>query len=446
MKNTIRLKRNVSSITLGAALLLSFDIGAVEVNKKNNLFNDFIHDSHADLSLRNVFKNLSTEDYGQRSNQTAWGQGVTLDYQSGYLNNMLGVDASYYGVIKLAASDDFWGRSVLYNDHGHAKGFNKLGQLYMKARLGDEETYFHLYSGWQQIKKWGALNNSTRAIPSTYLGWRAEAGSGPLRLRGAYVTRYSDRDSPEKIHFVTADKKQINQIFTGELSYAQREYAARYFFGESHNYLQRHGLEIDWRPADLAEYRFGLSSQLYMNHGLQGWRSMSTGKRTFDDNAYHAALAVNWQAGRWKNKAGVSYTHARLSQGLGRFEWHLAKHSRGTFNSMADSWGNDYVGHREKMLAWTFGYAATPEIELGMVTNYGWGMKYQNRSIQRGETLVYSRWTPSAVKDLSIQLSGGPSWNYQSQNNQPKLTAEGKPMRAQNHSIELQVDYKFSLF
>ena len=439
-------KKSNLLMMLPLAALAAFNVDAAENKKLGGVFAGFVDDSHADLSFRHVFKNLSTEDYGSRSNQTAWGQGITLDYQSGYINDMLGMDASYYGVVKLAASDDFWGRSVLYNDDGRAKGFNKLGQLYMKARLGDDDTYLRLYGGWQQIKKWGALNNSTRAIPSTYLGWRGETGSGPLRLRGAYVTRYSDRDSPDKVHFRTADKKQISQIATGELSYTQREYAARYFFGESHNYLQRHGLEIDWRPAMLADYRAVLGTQLYMNHGLQDWTSMSPSKKTFDRDAYHAALSVNWQAGRWKNKAGLSYTRAQLSQGLGRFEWHLAKLSRGTFNSMADSWGNDYVGNNEKMVAWTFGYAVTPEVEMGMVTNYGWGMKYQGRGIQRGETLMYSRWTPSAVKDLSLQLSGGPSWNYQSQNNRPKLTADGKPMRAQNHSIELQVDYKFNLF
>lgn len=420
----------------------------VSTNQAEHPFYNLIHDSHADLSLRNVFKNLSTQDYGERSNQTAWGQGITLDYQSGYFADMLGVDASYYGVIKLAASDDFWGRSVLYNDNGRAKGFNKIGQLYAKGRVGDDDTYLHLYSGWQQIKKWGALNNSTRAIPSTYLGWRGEAASGPLRVRGAYVTRYSDRDSPDKIHFMTADKKQISSIATGELSYNRKGYNAQYFFGESHNYLQRHGLELGWQPGALAEHRVKLASQFYFNHGLSDWTSMSSSRKTFDDDAYHVGVNAEWRAERWKHKVGASYTRAALADGLGRFEWHLAKHSRGTFNSMADSWGNDYVGDKERMLAWTFGYGVTPEIEVGMVTNYGWGMKYQGRKIERGETLMYSRWTPSqpALKNLSFQLSGGPSWNYQSQNNRPKLTPDGKPMRAQNHSVEFQVDYKFNLF
>lgn len=425
---------------------LPFSVGAVEIT--HSPFSSFVNDSHADLSLRNVFKNLSTEDYGSRSNQTAWGQGVTLDYRSGYFADMLGVDASYYGVVKLAASDDFWGRNVLYNDNGTAKGFNKVGQLYLKVRLEEGDSYLRMYSGWQQIYKWGALTNSTRAIPSTYQGWRGEAGTGPYRVRAAWVTRYSDRDSPDKIHFRTADKKTISSIGTGEVSYQNNGHSALWFFGESHHYMQQHGLELGWEPAALADHQLKLGHQLYMKHGLEDWTRMSDRSKAFDKNAYHAAVDARWLADRWKHKVGLSYTRARLSNGLGRFDWHIAKHSRTTFNSMADSWGNDYIGDNEKMVAWTFGYAVMPEIELGMVTNFGWGMKYRDRKINRGETLVYSRWSPSTpeLKNLTVQLSGGPSWNYQSEHNRPKLTPDGKPMRAQNHSIELQVDYKFNLF
>lgn len=436
-------------VLVATTILMSSQVYAeVEIkNKNNNIFSDFIYDSHMDFSLRNVFKHLSTEDYAHRSIQNAWGQGFTFDFRSGYLADMLGVDASYYNVVKLAASDEFYGRSVLYNNHGKARGFNKFGQIYGKFRLGDDDTYFRVYSGWKEMRKWGALNISNRAIPSTYLGWSAEAGTGPLRVRGAYVTRYSDRDSPKKIHFLSADKKrEISSISTAEVSYQNQDYSALYFFGESHNYLQRHGVELGWQPMTLSNHRFKVSTQFYMNHALEDWTSMAASAKTFDENAYHYAINTEWREGGWKHKVGASYTQASLASGLGRFEWHHAKHSRGTFNSMADSWGNDYVGNKEKMLAWTFGYAITPEFELGAVTNYGWGMKYKGNKITRGETIAYSRWTPSAIKNLSIQLSGGPSWNFQSQGNRPKLSDDGKTLRAQNNSIELQVDYKTNLF
>ncbi|GKX64216.1 putative outer membrane porin protein [Pragia fontium] len=441
---------------LSVALLTSalLPLSAYAESQKNDttpeFLADFVNNSQLDFSLRNVFKNLNTSDYGERSVQTAWGQGFTLDYRSGYLADMIGVDASYYSVLKLANSDEFYGRSVLYNDNGEAKGFNKMGQIYGKFRLGDDDTYFHLYSGWKELRKWGALNISTRAIPSSYLGWSAEAGTGPLRLRGAYVTRYTDRDSPEKVHFRSADRKrQISNISTADVKYQLQDYSALYFWGESHDYMRRQGLELEWKPSTMAGNKLRVTSLFYLNQGLDNWTEMSTSHKTFNKNAYHYALMAQWQADRWKHKVGASYTVAKLDDGLGRFEWHLAKNSRGTFNSMADSWGNDYVGHKEKMIAWTPGYAVTPEIEVGAVTNYGWGMKYKGVSIDRGETLLYTRWAPvdGKLKNLSVQLSGGPSWNFQSKRNKPILNeSQDKALLAQNHSIELQIDYKFKIF
>lgn len=131
------------------------------------------------------------------------------------------------------------------------------------------------------------------------------------------MTRYSDRDSPDKIHFRTADKKEISSIATGELSYSDHGYSALYFLGESHNYMQRHGVELGWQPASWAENRLKFASQVYYNHGLQDWTRMSTRHKTFDDDAYHYAMYAEWRAERWKHKVGASYTRASLDNGNG---------------------------------------------------------------------------------------------------------------------------------
>lgn len=437
---------------LSAVLLTTAPLSLYAAGDTPPVFPDavsrFITDSHADISLRNQFKNLNSSDYGNRSVQTAWGQGISLDYRSGYLADILGVDASYYHVFKLAASDDFWGRSILRNENGKAKGFHKLGQLFAKVKFEDEDRYFKLYSGWQVINKWGALTNSSRAVPSTYNGWRMDTAMGPLTLRGAWVTRYSDRGSPDQIHFETADrKKQISHLSTGEVLYQQPQYSALYFFGESPKYLQRHGVELGWQPASLADNKVKTVAMLYFNHALSDWKAMNADYRAFNGNAWHPAFYVEWQQNNWKHKAGASYTRARSTDAhLGYFERHMARNSRGRFNSMADAWGNDYVGNNEKMVAWTTQYRLTPEVNVGLQSAFGWGMKYQGHAIPRGETIFFSRWQPAEVKKLSLQLSGGPSWNYQSKKNRPILTDDGKPKRAVNHSVEFQVDYAFNLF
>lgn len=407
----------------------------------------FFTDSHADISLRNQFKNLNTSDSGERSVQTAWGQGIALDYRSGYLADIFGVDASYYRVLKLAASDDFWGRSILRNENGHAKGFHKFGQLFAKAKREGNNRYLKLYAGWQIIHQWGAITHSSRAIPSTYQGWRMDSGAGPFILRGAWVTRYSDRGSPDRIHFTSADRKTaIGHLATGELIYQQPGYSALYFFGESQQYLQRHGIELGWQPEALAEHQTRVLAMFYYNHALKNWQAMSADYRPFNRDAWHPSAYVEWRQHHWKHKVGASYTQAKSTGRLGYFERHMAKNSRGRFSSMADAWGNDYVGNNEKMVAWTTEYRVTPQVKLGLQSAFGWGVKYQHHAIRRGEAIFFSKWQPSGVKKLRFQLSGGPSWNYQSHYNRPDLNSDGTPKRALNHSVEFQVDYAFNLF
>ncbi|CAM4501882.1 OprD family outer membrane porin [Klebsiella aerogenes] len=448
MLNCCFFNKPLATILLMSASMSPIYAAEESRSRPPNGVTNFITDSSADISLRNQFKNLNSSDYGERSVQTAWGQGVTLDFRSGYIADIIGFDTSYYQVFKLAASDDFAGRSVLYNDNGKAKGFHKFGQLYAKLKLDGEDSYFRLYSGWQIINKWGALTNSSRAIPSTYQGWKMDSEFGRLAFRGAWVDRYSDRDSPEQVHFQTADrKKNISYLATGELSYKQKDYSVLYFYGESHNYMQRHGVEVGWQPQSLAKNQGRVLTMLYMNHGLKDFKAMSADYRPFNNDAWHAAFYLEWKQHKWKNKFGASWTRANSSDDhLGYFERHMAKNSRGRFNSMADAWGNDYVGNNEKSVTWTTEYNLTPEVNIGLQSAIGWGMKYHSQTIERGETILFSRWKPSWEKNLSFQLSGGPSWNYQSKKNRPILTDDGRPKRAVNHSIEFQIDYAFNLF
>ncbi|MDA4601593.1 porin, partial [Enterobacter hormaechei] len=71
----------------------------------------------------------------------------------------------------------------------------------------------------------------------------------------------------------------------------------------------------------------------------------------------------------------------------------------------------------------------TPEVNIGLQSAIGWGMKYHSQTIERGETILFSRWKPSWEKILSFQLSGGPSCNYQLKKNRPILTDDGRPKR-----------------
>ena len=56
------------------------------------------------------WKYLKEEETEPKKVHNAWGQGVAVDYQSGYFADIIGFDATYYGAVKLGASDYFMGR------------------------------------------------------------------------------------------------------------------------------------------------------------------------------------------------------------------------------------------------------------------------------------------------------------------------------------------------
>ncbi|MDN6651598.1 MAG: OprD family porin, partial [Enterobacterales bacterium] len=154
-------------------------------------------DSHLDLTLRNIWM-LNTTD--QRADfdvgdQNAWAQAIHLDYSSGWYQDTVGFDASWYGVSKLYANKDFYGRDLLRDNNGHAEGFNKVGQLFAKAKFGEQKRFMNVYGGWRKLNKFGAITtNTSRAVPSTWEGLSTEIGFDQVQIKAALVNRFSERD------------------------------------------------------------------------------------------------------------------------------------------------------------------------------------------------------------------------------------------------------------
>ncbi|AUP76464.1 hypothetical protein CWS02_09070 [Enterobacter sp. EA-1] len=116
---------------------------------------------------------------------------------------------------KLYANDDFAGRD-LRDKNGHAEGFTKIGQLYGKLKW-EEDTPAALPVG----NSWRAQRHAV-AQPPVPAGHSRETGNGRL----AAVTRFSERDEPEKRGFYTLkSNKPIDYIVTGEMSWSPTKYA-----------------------------------------------------------------------------------------------------------------------------------------------------------------------------------------------------------------------------
>lgn len=402
---------------------------------------DFIKGSSLEFGTHNIWKYLDEGETGDRTVHSAWGQGLALDYKSGYLGDFIGVDSSYYGVIKLAAAENFASRGILYNDDGKSKGFNKVGQLFGKMKFSESGVNGNLYGGWKLIKL-GVLTTSMRAAPNTYNGWSGDLSYDDYRLRLAYVTKSLNRDSPDKVDFMTNDSKSINSIYTGDFQFKNDYLTALYFYGESEDYLRRNGIELNIKQNKAISY----GVQIYLTEALDKWDSMSNSKQDFDNHANHYATDMTWKYNGWTTKGGFAYTDANKEGGIGMYPRHMSKNSRGTFNSMTTA-GLDYMRDEEKTLSLDVGYQITPEFLVGINTHYGF-FDYQGQGVSEGEFNVYTLWKPQSkkLKDLSIFAMIGPGTTYQHHGTSPIVDEHGNIKNSSTFGAEFRLNYTFNIF
>lgn len=402
--------------------------------------------SHMNLSFKNYWKYLKEEETEPKKVHNAWGQGVAVDYQSGYFADIIGFDATYYGAVKLGASDYFNSRGVLYNNgsgnkKGNAEGFSKFGQRNVKLQYRLADTHLNARWGWQTMKNFGVISNSTRLSPTTYLGWTGAVNYGPFTLRGAYIESAMDRNSPDKKRFQTNSGQYINHIASGDILWQSEHLNMQYGYGESDNYLRRHILFTNIKPIKA----LNIGTQVYATHALDEYKAMPANKRDFDDDAWHIAMDVKWQADNWSTKWGLGYTDANKANEVGFYPRHMSKNSRGTFISMAYA-GNDYMRDGELVLSNMSDYNLTPELAIGLAGNIA-QFNYRGNHVRTGEINAFSRWVPThpRLKNLTVWAMFGPGWSYKMNGKTPVLT-DGHYSRANSLSSEVIIEYKFNLF
>lgn len=399
------------------------------------------------LSTRNIAMYLD-QDTSDDEDQFAWAQGIAIDYKSGYLADIIGFDATYSGAIKLDANDNFQGRDLLRDNNGKAEGFNKISQIYAKAKLGDDDLYANVYGGWKELYKTGSLTVSHgRAVVASYQGISGEVGYKGLRLRGVYTDRFSDRDSPTKVRFKTLSGKQIDNIITGDLSYRWgKKNVVNLFSGESKDYLRRSGLEFKWLTPFSETSKVGLSGYFYQNDGLDNWEGMA-----FDDKANHYNLNLDYMVGSWALTGSYAYTEAELENGLGMFFWDMGKNTDGNFNSKADGVGTDFNKDGETMVSvkamYNMANAGVPGMMIGASATYGFGMEFQGADIDEAELnlLVMYQFQDKALKGLSMMAGVGPGYSYVTDRARNPVVENGDWEKRSILGATFVIDYKFNL-
>jgi len=409
--------------------------------------NAFLHDSQLDLKLRNHWKYLKENEAQPTAVHNAWGQAASLDYRSGYLWDWLGFDATYTRVIRLAASDNFASRGLLYDSGGNrqkadAHGFSKFGQRYLKVKLGDRQAGFDGKAGWQELKNIGVLTTTNRLTRNSYSGYSGALNLQNVRLDLAYVTKTIRHDSPDSVALQTQDKRTIAAIYTGALSYTGDRGRLAYAFGEAEAYQRRHVIEASYSLSP----HWRLSSQIYGSQALENYKSMSASKRSFDDQAWHYVGEADWINDGWTQKVAAAWTSAPKHNAVGYYVRPLTKNTRGRFNSLTSA-GKDYTRDKELALATQTEFEISKGIFSGFQINYG-QFNYRNTHIRSGEIALINRFIEPhpALKNLSIFTLFGYGWSYKNNKETPLFNAQGKYMRSPSLSAEIALEYKLNLF
>lgn len=442
LKTTTALLLALSMPTFAANATTSFTDNLID----SLAADPFVKDSTLDLSLRNYWKYLKEEETGEKRVHNAWGQGINLDYKSGYFADFIGVDVSYYTAVKLAASDYFATRALLYSDgsgfnKNNARGYNKFGQRAVKVRFSLGDVVFHGKGGWQVMRNVGAITASNQLSQNTYLGYYGNAKVNDWSVDLAYVTSSLNRDSPEKVRLLTRDGKKVDYIATTGINYQTDDLRAAYFYGQADDYLRRHGIELAYK----AMPELTLGAQIYGSEALSDHKRMSSSSKEFDNNAWHYAADALWREADWGVKFGVAYTRAKKEEGVGYYGRHMTKNMRGRFMAMSSA-GVDYMRDGEVVFSFMTDYKITPEFTAGLRGNYS-QFDYQSVTVRSGEVTLFGLWKPShpALKNLTIGGQIGPGWAYKNKNETPTLV-DGKAQRAHSLSAEFLIDYRFNIF
>lgn len=405
----------------------------------------FFKDSKIDLTLKNYWKYLKENESQPKEVHNAWGQAFGIDYKSGYFADFIGIDATFTGAIKLGASDYFATRAILYNngsgfDKNNAEGFSKIGQRYVKIKLGNEQLKFNGKAGWQILRNYGTLTASNRLSQNSYLGYSGTLAYENMSLDMAYVTSSINRDSPNKVKFATNDKKEIDHIITGGLNYKDKSTYLSYGYGESEDYLRFHVIEMSYKPIQ----NLTLGSQIYGSYALDNYKSMTANRKEFDEHAWHYAADAKWQEKDWSVKLGLAYTQAEKENAIGIYGRHLAKNTRGRFNAMTSA-GVDYMRDGELALTALGTYKFIKELTTGIQVNYG-QFNFRDNTVRTGEINLINHWVPSdpRLKNLSIFTMFGYGWSYKHQNNTPVLV-NNSYQRSPSLSGEVIIDYRFNI-
>ena len=382
---------NICSFLLTIVLLTSFS-----VNAKEPITNTpFISNTTLDGKIRTVYYDVHNSE--KNSSAGAWTGGLWLNFRSGYLGDILGVGASFYGVTKLDMSKENKHSYQLLNNNN--EGFAKLGQIYGEIKLPSSFTgrSASFTVGRQTLRTGLISGSSSRSTPSTWSGYNLkgaiESSVGNLEIGLALVDQMSLRNEAGFHDITNFSHQRIEHIIGSEITYtlplsSNRKLRFKYRNAFARDFLQAHNGDILFTmpvgkkievSAGVSYYQSRKDGSLWEGKGFNG-------TPLFDDKASVINLHASLKSGSWYFRTGISKFDAPTSikttgsgySQPGVYYYDFGMNTHGTWDVGTTGFAEDMLYDGETVwmggIAYDFSEIGLKGLEAGYAFHYGSGM------------------------------------------------------------------------
>ncbi|MBT2298429.1 OprD family porin [Pseudomonas fluorescens] len=223
--------------------VLSLLTGGVSIVMSPLASADFISDSKANLSLRNLYFNNDNRDGTAAPSKTEeWGQAFMLNYQSGFTDGTVGFGLDAIGLLGLkldSGAGRHVGSSMFPNDGD--KAADQWARLGATAKMRVSKT--ELRYGTLQPKLPILVSNDGRLLPQTFEGGQVTSNEiDNLTFTAGQLEHATGRASSDRAGLAVAGGSQESNKFTfaGGDYKLTKDLTAQYYYANLEDYYQQH--------------------------------------------------------------------------------------------------------------------------------------------------------------------------------------------------------------
>ncbi len=401
---------------------------------------EFVEDSTFHIKLRNVVFDYDASN--DDSNYRQWAQGIEANVKSGYMGDVIGFDASYYGALKLDHTGADKKDSLLGGDKGN-KGYSKIGQAYLKARLGDETLNFYGQAGLMGLDTGLMANSGTHTTPSSFRGFYSEVNIHDLKVFSSYVDQISLRTSSGYDDLINTTGEKIDNAYQFGGKYNANSVCAEVAYLNSKDYQKQNLVNLGYKlpvNENMALFIAGIYQKARENGKL--WDG------AFDDKAEHYNLNTTFSVNTLDITLSYAKTKADKAGGLGQFQYSFANNDYGSSPSYVSRQISDFMYNGESVWQLAAGYSFDEMDASGLKTTLaytkGTGIE-DDTAAASGQVMdkehetdveVSYAFQQVALKGLSVKLQHAWYTAQFSNNHEDTKTRD----------LRLYVDYTVSIF